>query len=154
MLSAFFSRCTPRTSSKTQLLAAACLWTGVGLLLATKGLYLVRYAAWSVLLIIMAGGICLGILKGKFILDPVASKIITRLQLRNTPYCLGGLFSIKSWLLILGMIFLGKILAIMPVPTTIKAVLYILVGTGLMYSSRLIWIAWRQAPASWNQSSK
>lgn len=154
MLSALFSRCTPRTSSKTQLLIAACVWTGVGLLLTTKGLCLVRYAAWSVLLIIMAGGICLGILKGKFVLDPVASKIITRLQLKNTPSCLGGLFSIRNWLLILAMIVMGKILGTIPLAATIKAMLYTLVGIGLIYSSRLMWIAWQQAPASLNQGSK
>lgn len=148
MLSKLIKLCTPRVAPPTQLFIAAGVWTTMGLVLMTRALGLLYPTTWIIACTIMLVGLILGMLKAKMILDPVADRIIARIQLKNQPSCLGGLFSLRNWAIILTMIILGKILKHLALPTTIQGTLYSLVGIALLYSSRLMWIAWHQLPRS------
>lgn len=92
-------------------------------------------------------GLMLGLAKGRFILDRIAGKIILHIGAKPSRACLGGLFSVRNWLLIAVMIIFGRILSVLPIEAGIKTGLYVMVGSGLAYSSRLLWRAWKASPA-------
>ena len=97
-------------------------------------------------LAVIVAGVALGIVKGRFILDRVAGKIILHIGGKPSRACLGGLFSGRNWMLIAVMIIFGRTLSFLPMDPGIKTGLYVMVGSGLAYSSRLLWRAWRTSP--------
>lgn len=86
--------------------------------------------------------IMLGCLKSFFILDKSARTIIERIKKLADGSCLGGVYSLKTWALVLFMIMLGYLLRRTPVPLEIIGFIYITVGWALLFSSRLGWRAW------------
>jgi hypothetical protein len=143
----FLDRFTPRAYPRTRLLTAAIVWSSVGFFLAIKGMYIFRGGALSFGLVAVLAGLMLGIAKGRFILDRVAGKIILHIGAKPSRACLGGLFSVRNWLLIAVMIIFGRTLSVLPIEAGIKTGLYVMVGSGLAYSSRLLWRAWKTSPA-------
>jgi hypothetical protein len=139
-------RFTPRAYPRTRLLTAAMVWSAVGLFLALKGVYLFREGSWGIVLAVVVGGVVLGMLKSRLILDRVAGRIILHIGAKPSRACLGGLFSIRNWALIAVMIVFGRTLGALPVDTVIKTGLYVMVGSGLAFSSRLLWNAWKNSP--------
>lgn len=99
-------------------------------------------------LAVILAGLMLGVAKGRFILDRVAGKIILHIGSKPSKACLGGLFSVRNWMLIAVMIIFGRTLRALPIEAGIKTGLYVMVGSGLAYSSRLLWRAWRTSPPS------
>ncbi len=83
-----------------------------------------------------------GVLKGLLIFDKTAERIISRIHSRKEDRCLGGFLSLKSWGMILFMIFLGMSLRVSPLPGVIVWGVYVSVGAGLFFSSRLFWMEW------------
>lgn len=148
MLPPFLDRLTPRASLRTRLLTAACFWSVVGIFLSTKGILLLGPEPWFTVAQICIGGIILGLVKSRLIFDTVAKKIISRIVHNQAPSCLGGLFSFKNWTLIACMMVLGRIMSWLPIPVVWKSILYVLVGSGLLYSSRLLWLAWKHTPVT------
>ena len=142
----FLNRFTPRAYPQTRLLTAALVWSAVGLFLSMKGVYLLREGSWNMLLAVVAGGMVLGMLKSRFILDRAAGRIILHIGARPARACLGGLFSLRNWVLIAVMIVFGRTLGALPVDPAIKTGLYVMVGTALASSSRLMWRAWKTSP--------
>lgn len=132
----------PRATARTQLLLAELMWTGVGTMLLSLGLIWIvrRYhgPGWAY----AAPFVFLGLLKGRFILDRVGRRTIARIRTRGDSHCVGGFFSPTSWLLIVGMMVLGQVLRASPLPRADIGFLYVLVGTGLLLSSRLFWGEW------------
>ncbi|GAB1408911.1 hypothetical protein MASR1M90_00650 [Desulfovibrionales bacterium] len=143
MPAAFFDRLTPRTSPRTQLLTAACVWTGMGCLLFLKGAYFSHSVAFPTRIIFCGAGIALGLAKSRLVFDRAARAIIRRIRQKAVPTCLGGLFSVRNWALIGLMMLLGKAMVWVSVPLEWKALVSLLVGSGLAYSSRLMWAAWK-----------
>ncbi len=146
MPSFFFDRLTPRAYLRTRLFTAALVWTAVGIFLSLNGGYmfwnerfLIDFAAISI-------GTGLGFFKSKVVLDRVAKKIILHIGSKPCRACLGGLFSIRNWMLIFVMIVFGRTLGAIPINSTIKTGIYVMVGSGLTYSSRLLWNAWKRSP--------
>jgi hypothetical protein len=84
----------------------------------------------------------LGTAKTFFILDKVAWKNINRIHEFEDKVCFGSVYSWKTWLLVLGMIVLGRFLRITILPGEVVGLIYAAVGWGLMLSSRLMWIEW------------
>ncbi|MBU4524092.1 MAG: hypothetical protein KUA37_19255 [Desulfomicrobium sp.] len=143
----FLDRLTPRAYPRTRLLTAAIVWSAVGFFLTLKGIYIFREGSWGILLAVIVVGGILGVVKSKIVLDRVANRIILHIGAKPSRACLGGLFSVRNWLLIAVMIVFGRTLGVLPLDAAIKTGLYVMVGSGLVYSSRLIWNAWKNSPA-------
>ena len=139
----FYRRFTPAAAPKTHLLTAGLFWTVVGTMLLIKGQIFLSGASLPVRLVITLLCTGLGLIKGRYVFDRAARKIIHRIRARQRAYCLGGLFSIRNWGLILSMIVLGRIISWSPLPDLLKGGVYHIIGPGLLFSSRLMWRAWR-----------
>lgn len=148
MPNAFVDRFTPRVSPRTQLLAAGCVWSFMGALLCLKGLYAVRSSSLVTAFCVCAIGMILGITKSRLIFDRAATAIIRRIRQKPAPTCLGGIFSVRNWMLIVAMMLFGKAIAWLPLAMEWKGLVSMLVGSGLAYSSRMMWAAWKLTPGS------
>lgn len=143
MLPQFFDRLTPRVYPHTRLLTAAHIWSGLGIFLACKGLYLDREASLPLITLAAAVGLGLGLLKSRLVFDKVADRIISHIRRKPSRACLGGLFSIKNWGIIAMMMLFGRLVSTAELDHSLKAGIYVMVGTGLAYSSRRLWKAWK-----------
>jgi hypothetical protein len=133
----------PRASSRIQILLAALMWTVVGGGLLFFGTRWITGPGRSLpALGLILAGVVIGVAKSKFVLDRTARKIVLRIGERGEGRCAGGFLSLRSWLLVLGMIVLGRFLRQGLLPATAAGLLYTAVGTGLLFSSRLAWRAW------------
>jgi hypothetical protein len=142
----FAERFKPAARARTHLLAAAGLWTVVGLGLSTLGFvwcFAVRLP-WPFLL--AAAGVIAGSLKGRFVLRRLAEKNAARVIRRGDGHCLGGFLSGKTWLLVAVMMTAGIVLRRSGVPHAILGVLYSAIGTALLAGSVPLWKA-RRRPA-------
>jgi hypothetical protein len=134
-------RLKPGGTVSTHLLLASILWTFVGTALIFRGTgWLIE--AGNIWLVVIA--VLLGTLKSLFILDKSVRKSIDRIQLLADGSCLGGVYSFKTWALIVCMIVLGYLLRHLPVPRELVGALYIGIGWSLVMSSRIGWSAWRK----------
>ena len=133
----------PRASRRVQVLLAAAMWTAVGGGLLFFGAHWItggRLTLAGAGLILAGAGA--GLAKSWLVLDRTAAKILSRITSRGEGRCVGGFLSIRSWLLVLGMIVLGRVLRGGLLPTAAVGVLYVAIGTGLLTSSRIGWGAW------------
>lgn len=132
-------RIKPGGSTTSHLLLAAALWTLVGSGLLIRGTVWLAAVekSWIILPATM-----LGCLKSFFILDRSARNSIERIKKLADGSCLGGVYSLKTWALVLFMIMLGYLLRRMPIPLEMIGFIYIAVGWSLLFSSRLGWRAW------------
>jgi hypothetical protein len=146
MLPPLLDRFTPRAHAGTRLLTAALVWTVVGGFLLGKGLWLSRMASGTHVLIAVLAGAGLGMVKSRIVFDRVAGKIVAHIGRKPRRACLGGLFSIRNWALILVMAVFGRILGTLPLASPLKTAIYVTIGSGLLYSSRLMWTAWKTTP--------
>ncbi len=140
-------RLKPKSKAKTQLLLAGTMWFTVGIILyirALRWLFANHYGSMTILLSI-GGATIVGLIKGKMALDRAAQRAITRIATRGDGTCLFGFFSYKSWLLILLMITMGKLLRMSPAPIILVSTLYMAIGTALSFSSRSFFTACRVA---------
>jgi len=133
-------RWKPRAPVPAQLALAAGLWTVVGSLLLLFG------ARWTLAAAgpprgtaLLALGIAVGILKGRFVLDRTARRIADRIVERGDGRCAGGFLSWRSWLLVAAMSAAGRFLRGVLVPPVVLGPVYAAVGSGLLWSSRIAW---------------
>ena len=135
-------RMKPGGSTTSHLLLAATLWTVIGIGLSARGALWLAAAgkSWTVLPAIM-----LGCLKSFFILDKSAMIIIARIQKLADGSCLGGVYSPRTWALVLFMIMLGYLLRRSSMPLEPLGFIYVTIGSSLFLSSRLGWRAWLAA---------
>jgi len=134
--------CKPAASVRVQVLLASLMWTIVGLFLFVRGagnIMSLPGVANSRWLIVAA---FIGVLKGRLIFDKTAIRVISRILRREGDRCLGGFLSLKSWGMILFMVFLGMSLRVSPLPGVLVWGIYVAVGMGLFFSSRLFWREW------------
>ena len=119
----------------------------MALFLIFKGVYIYRESTAGTFFVVVATGTVTGMIKSRFILDKIAQRNILRIRSKPAFACLGGLFSFRNWSLILVMAAFGKIMGALPLNTGLKTGIYVMVGSALGYSSRLLWKAWRNLPA-------
>lgn len=135
------SKYTPNAPCSVHLLVAAMLWTVIGLGLMTRGgLWL--YGVGQLWIILPA--LLLGSLKSRFMLDRSAQKGIARIRDSRECRCIGGVYSLKTWLLVVVMMSAGRLLRTSSLPKEFLGFLYMSIGWGLLFSSRKSWYAWRQ----------
>lgn len=134
-------RFKPGGSIVTHLLLASILWTVIGTgLICRGGVWLIE--AGHIWLVFVA--VVFGSLKSLFILDKSVRKSIDRIQNLSDGSCLGGVYSFKTWALVVFMILMGYLLRHLSVPHEFLGVLYIGIGWALILSSRIGWNAWRK----------
>jgi hypothetical protein len=131
----------PGVSIKTHLFSAGLIWSLVGCGLLFFGFYLVSLNGnyWYAV-----AGLILGTVKTIFILDRVARKNVKRIKEFEDKVCLGSVYSWKTWMLVLAMIFLGRFLRTSALPREIVGLIYIAVGWALLLASRLMWLTWKR----------
>jgi len=131
----------PGVSIKTHLFSAGLIWSLVGCGLLFFGFYLVSLNGnyWYAV-----AGLILGTVKTIFILDRVARKNVKRIKEFEDKVCLGSVYSWKTWMLVLAMIFLGRYLRTSALPREIVGLIYIAVGWALLLASRLMWLTWKR----------
>jgi len=134
-------RFKPGVSIKTHLFLAALIWSVVGFFLLTNGFILISLKSqlWYAVV-----GLILGTAKTFFILDRVAQKNVKRIREFEDKVCIGSVYSWKTWLLVAGMIVLGRFLRTTVLPGEVVGLIYTAVGWALMLASRLIWIEWKR----------
>lgn len=139
------NRLTPSAGFRTHLLVAACLWAAVGLLLFLRGLLFLLPAVDGAAVFWIAPAMAIGVLKALWVLDRVAQKNMDRIEHFDGRTCIGGVYSWKTWGLVVVMILSGRLLRATSIPATYIGAIYIAVGTALTTSSRLAWSRWRGA---------
>jgi len=90
--------------------------------------------------------LCLGFGKSILILDRVAKRIVERIELRGEGRCLASFYSLGGWAIVILMMVMGRILRGAGISYSLLGLIYAAVGTGLLVSSRSIWLAWKHHP--------
>ena len=132
----------PTARPRTQVLMAQLLWTLVGLGLCAAGLTWILQWAGPVGLLYAAPCVLLGLLKALLTLDEVARRTLGRIEARGDSRCALGFLSARSWLLVVAMMALGRLLRASPVPRSDLGFVYVAVGSGLLMASRTLWLRW------------
>lgn len=132
--------------ARTHLLAAALLWTVVGLGLTAAGFAWSFGSAlpWSLLLAV--AGVAAGVVKGRLVIRKMADWNTARIIARGDGRCLGGFLAPKTWLLVAAMMASGIILRRSGVPRAVLGVLYTAVGSALLIGGLQLWKARREIP--------
>jgi hypothetical protein len=137
------SRLKPGVNRRTHLFMSAILWTSIGLLLIVKGgIRLSQLKEWNWQALIVALALLAGSLKAWFILDKSARRVINRILNFKDGTCLGAVYSVKTWILVLCMMGMGVILRNSSLPINLVCLLYLTIGWALLLSSRLVWKVW------------
>lgn len=132
------TRFKPGASIPMHLFTAGLIWSVVGIFLMSNGYLLIHLADRQWFAVLAVG---LGTLKAVLLLDRVARKNISRVLQFSNGTCIGSVYSYKSWALVAVMIVLGRFLRSSVLPGEYVGVLYLAVGWGLFFSSRLMWQA-------------
>lgn len=135
------ARFVPAAQVKTRIFVAALLWSGIGGMLLTRGVLAVAGSGREGWLV---AALVLGAIKSRLVLDRLVRRNMARLARLDGARCLGGVYSVKTWLMVAGMIGLGRALRLSPLPLWITGLVYVTVGWGLFWSSRVGWVAWLQ----------
>lgn len=136
------SRFKPGVARRTHLLLAAMLWSAVGTLLLTRGARFIRVSDYQAVIVVTS--LVAGTLKGYFVLDRSARKTLKRISGFHENTCFGAVYSIKTWMLVGGMIAMGIGLRRSSLPSELLGFIYLTIGWGLLFSSRIAWSAWRK----------
>jgi hypothetical protein len=137
------SHLKPGVNKRTHLFLSAVLWTGIGLLLIAKGGFrLSHLEEWDRQVLIMVLALLAGSLKAYFILDKSVRRVINRILDFKDGTCLGAVYSVKTWILVLCMMGMGVILRNSALPISLICLLYLTIGWALLLSSRLVWKVW------------
>lgn len=128
-------------------MAAAMMWSlaGAGILAAGCSWIFRSGSPASVPVLVLA--LATGAAKARFVLDRTARRILTRIESRGDGRCLGGFLSWKSWLLVVAMVLLGRVLRASPLPLIARGGVYAAIGAGLLIASRSLWMGRRERSA-------
>lgn len=129
----------PGVKRKIHLLLAATIWPLVGIMLSFRGLNWIVGSGyeWLIIVAIIAGSV-----KSYFIFDRAARKGIERILRFGDNTCVGAVYSIKTWGMVLGMMAMGAVLRGSSIPPHCLGTLYVAIGWGLIMSSRHAWFSW------------
>jgi len=138
-------------SRSVHLFVAAILWTVVGVSLISRGIVWLN-GVESLWIVIPA--LIVGTVKSLFMLDKSAKKSVDRIIATRDGRCLGGVYSFKTWLLVLVMMAAGCLMRNSSLPKEFLGLFYVSIGWGLLFSSRNAWIAWRHGDVPFQEIEK
>jgi len=134
----------PAAPAHVHLLLAAIMWSAVGAGLLLFG---VRWAGaghlpaqW--LLVGLAGVV--GALKARYVLRRTALRMIQRIGERGDGRCIGGFLSVRSWLLVVVMTTMGRLVRGSDLPRAVVGLIYVTIGAALLLASGYVWQARRR----------
>ena len=115
------------------------IWMSVGIFLLTKGFSLLLHPTSGPVeqtsLALVALGILIGFLKGKFILAKTSARVIAKILQKPNPCSIFSVYS-KGYLgLLLGMMAMGMALRWVSIPYEIKGVIDVAIGSALTNGS-------------------
>ncbi len=141
MLRQALTRLKPGAPRQIHLLLAAALWSGIGTMLIFRGVsWLMTVGGlWIIVPALIAGTV-----KSLLILDNTARKGVQRILEMADGRCLGAVYSIQTWLLVLVMMGTGIALRHSTLPREILGALYVTIGWALFFSSRHAWLVWKR----------
>ncbi len=93
---------------------------------------------------VLVPALIVGAMKSLFILDRTAEKGVYRILSMADGTCVGAVYSIQTWMLVLVMIAAGKVLRSSDLPQEFLGGLYVAIGWALFFSSRHAWRAWHR----------
>ncbi len=129
----------PGVDRRTHIFLAAAIWPLVGLMLSYRGLSRLVGSGYEWFI---ALSFIIGSLKSIFVLDKSARKGIKRILQFGDNTCIGAVYSVKTWLMVLVMIASGFVLRNSSLPAHYLGLLYVAIGWGLLLSSRHAWFTW------------
>lgn len=135
-------RLTPVADRGTHVIAAATLWSLVGIGLGASGLVSIFGADTDWAWVMVLAAVILGYVKAHFVLFKTGARIVERIERRGDGRCLGGFQSWKNWAMVAGFILLGRALRATPMPDWLLGGIFLAVGVGLLLASVPIWRHW------------
>lgn len=139
------TRFMPATDRSMHLVAAAGLWSLVGIGLSASGLWSIGDADagwWRPVVLVAAAAI--GYAKAHFVLFRTGTHIVERIERRGDGRSIFGFLSWQNWLMVAGFILLGRALRSTPMPEWLLGGIFLAVGIGLLLASLPIWSHWRR----------
>lgn len=132
---------------KISLILVGIIWffVGIGLLIVGTN-WLLTLSIGPKLIIFIAAGVIIGLLKGKFVLQKVAAKYYKRselIQFKKIDILTGWtkILGIRGFILIGLMIAIGSLLRHSSIDRPILGILYVAVGIALVYASKIFFKA-------------
>lgn len=141
------------------ILLSGAVWLGVGIMLLTKGLNLVVQAAhpdhfgakaWIIpslatvaggreqaALLIIATGLLLGFIKGRWVLVKSVHRTVAHILSQPSPLKFSQVYAKSYYFLILAMMGLGFLLKFLPVAADLKGLIDVAIGSALMNGALL-----------------
>ena len=136
------------------------LWFFVGVFLLYKGLHLITQAllqphslcsqmqgifgtAQQAAMACIALGLLIGFCKGRFILVKTVRRVVSRIVSLPLPIRFKDVYSVSYWVLIAGMVALGMILRFLPIPSEIRGIIDVAIGSALINGAMLYFRAAR-----------
>ncbi len=129
----------PGASVPTHLLTAAFMWSLIGFYLMVRGY---KMHGWQDILLPLLS-IAVGVVKSLLVLDKSARRNIERILSFQDGTCIGGVYSWKMWGLVVCMMLFGRFLRTSGISPALVGCVYLAVGAGLFFSSRLLWQKWQ-----------
>ncbi len=125
------------TGERVQLVLAGTLWLVAAVILGARGAGWLVGIPWA--LPAALGGVALGALKARFLLDRVARSVARRIHDRGPEASIVGFLSVRSWVVVVIMMAGGHALRLTDIPRPVLGVLYVAIATALALASRAYW---------------
>jgi len=139
---------------RTWIALSGFLWFVIGLGLLYKGLHLITEAAFKTdslcyqmrstfgsaqqsATFFVAIGLLIGFFKGRFVLSKTVRRVVTRISTLPLPIRLKDAYSKSYWILIGSMVALGMTFRFLPIPTDIRGVIDLAIGSALINGAML-----------------
>ncbi len=125
----------PAVDKRILVALSGIIWTIVGIYLCNLALHWLSDSAVNNVLWLGAAGVLLALLIHQFGFQKLVDKNISRILSKKGKVCIFGFQPWKSYLIILIMIVLGRVLRLSPLPKHYLSIIYIGFGGAMLLSS-------------------
>lgn len=126
----------PAAKRSTLIVTAGIVWIMAGVMLISRAVIWLSEIETNVYLIVGLA-LIIGYLKNRFMFSKIINKNLERIKSlapHKEKICIFAFQAIQSYIMVLGMISLGHILRLTPIPRDILSVVYLAIGTALFLS--------------------